>query len=663
MPPYKKKTTKNRGKRNAGVKTNAKKHIGKTVSNKAEVRDEPENQETTASKNDDLRVMNPIKIRFFKNNDDEYQAHIREFVNCVPSDEEEIFDEIRTESESTESEDNSQESDDLHDSIKNLTITQQTGRMTRSHLQSLSISEKTEKQKRVGKVFIRTEKLSDNPKENKYSIPRKVSEERASNATPSTRKSNLISTPTRQTRRISAGLNIGANGFRTPHGTPNSIRTPRNLKTQSPVKSTRHLRERNSVNYKEASPSFYENPPVAKQKARKEQELRENELVETPRKRGRPKKGTPSRKSLADVCEESNENDPSSLEDFSPNSRAKLDEKRSRRVRKSVAGRNSDYVYDLGSPKKRKSTIAITPTTKSRTPSTKTNKTTQRSTPGRKKAVTPERNVATPRRNNTATPRRGAAMTPRGRLTLTPGMHQRSVNVPKPQTNFQEFRARLHVSFVPKSLPCREAEFNNIFTFLQSKLTEETGGCIYISGVPGTGKTATVNEVISCLTKLVSQGELPSFQFVDINGMKLTEPRQAYVQIQKRLNGVTTSWEEAHGYLHQRFTTPDSRRTMTLLLIDEMDLLCTKRQDVVYNLLDWPTYKASRLVVITIANTMDLPERVLMGRVTSRLGLTRLTFQPYSHLQLMEIVKTRLKDSEAFKSEAIELVSRYFLTE
>ena len=91
-----------------------------------------------------------------------------------------------------------------------------------------------------------------------------------------------------------------------------------------------------------------------------------------------------------------------------------------------------------------------------------------------------------------------------------------------------------------------------------------------------------------------------------------------------------------------------------------MDLLCSKRQDVVYNLLDWPTYKSSRLVVITIANTMDLPERVLMGRVTSRLGLTRLTFQSYTHMQLMEIVKTRLKDSEVFKSEAIEFVARYF---
>lgn len=38
-----------------------------------------------------------------------------------------------------------------------------------------------------------------------------------------------------------------------------------------------------------------------------------------------------------------------------------------------------------------------------------------------------------------------------------------------------------------------------------------------------------------------------------------------------------------------------------------------------YNLFDWPTHKEARLVVLTIANTMDLPERILMNRVSSRL--------------------------------------------
>jgi origin recognition complex subunit 1 len=48
-------------------------------------------------------------------------------------------------------------------------------------------------------------------------------------------------------------------------------------------------------------------------------------------------------------------------------------------------------------------------------------------------------------------------------------------------------------------------------------------------------------------------------------------------------------------------------------------MLCTKKQDVVYHLFDWPTKASARLIVLTIANTMDLPERLLQGKVTSRM--------------------------------------------
>lgn len=60
---------------------------------------------------------------------------------------------------------------------------------------------------------------------------------------------------------------------------------------------------------------------------------------------------------------------------------------------------------------------------------------------------------------------------------------------------------------------------------------------MYISGVPGTGKTATVKQAISQLQQAVEGGELPEFNFVEINGFKLTDPKQAYVSILK-VNGV-----------------------------------------------------------------------------------------------------------------------------
>ena len=383
-------------------------------------------------------------------------------INNVSSDEE-MFDEINKKPALSKSIKNAEEFDGLPNSI-----------------QSLSISEDTDKPNKPVDKLIAKIGIPDSPKKSKLRI-RGDYQERASSQTPSTKKQDVISTPVRLIRRSSAASNCVTDGSNNPYGTPStSSRTPRNLKTQTPEIEKRYLRERNRVNYREMSPTFGEKPRVTQSHVKKE-ESNENLLTDTPRKRRMSKRDLSSRNSLTPVNEESNENDPSrstdSLEDFTPNSQEKLGEKRTRRCRKSVAERNSDFVYE-GSPKKIRSTIVNTPTTRSRTPSTKTpNKKIVRSTPVRKRAVTPDGTVATtPRKSITVTPRRNTAVTPRGRRTLTPGMHQRSVNVPKPQTSFQEFRARLHVSYVPKSLPCREAEFNNIFTFLQRKLAEETGG-------------------------------------------------------------------------------------------------------------------------------------------------------------------------------------------
>ena len=55
--------------------------------------------------------------------------------------------------------------------------------------------------------------------------------------------------------------------------------------------------------------------------------------------------------------------------------------------------------------------------------------------------------------------------------------------------------------------------------------------CLYISGVPGTGKTATVHEVVRSLNESREEGIVSDFKFVDINGMRLTTPYQAYSAI------------------------------------------------------------------------------------------------------------------------------------
>lgn len=58
----------------------------------------------------------------------------------------------------------------------------------------------------------------------------------------------------------------------------------------------------------------------------------------------------------------------------------------------------------------------------------------------------------------------------------------------------------------------------------------------------------------------------------------------------------------------------------SILVMDELDQLVTKKQTLIYNMFNWPTRPDSNLIVIAIANTMDLPERVLSNKVASRLG-------------------------------------------
>nr|CAH7747819.1 unnamed protein product [Callosobruchus chinensis] len=233
-------------------------------------------------------------------------------------------------------------------------------------------------------------------------------------------------------------------------------------------------------------------------------------------------------------------------------------------------------------------------------------------------------------------------------------MHERSKLIEGGSTPLMRARSQLHVSYVPKSLPCRENEYESIYGFLEGKLQDECGGCMYVSGVPGTGKTATVTSVINDLKE---NKKIPNFTFVSINGMRLTEPRQAYVEIYKQLTGKTVPWEQAQGILDEMFVKSKKLKPI-IMLVDELDILCNKRQDVVYNLLDWPTKAKNQLVVVTIANTMDLPERLLMSRVTSRLGLTRLTFQPYTYKQLQEIVTMRLCGTDSFNPDAVQFVAR-----
>merc|ERR1719153_1032180 len=260
------------------------------------------------------------------------------------------------------------------------------------------------------------------------------------------------------------------------------------------------------------------------------------------------------------------------------------------------------------------------------------------------------------KKKNTKTPTKATQGKKTPKRIFKPRVAARSAPLPSNVDPITEAQQRLHVSAVPDSLPCREEEFAEIFGYVESKLQEEMGGCCYISGVPGTGKTATVMEVIRYLKE--NKDEYPDFNFYSMNGMRLTSPEQAYVEMWFQLTKEKATPEHAMKLLAARFTKVAPKRVSTIFLVDELDMLCNRKQSVLYNIFDWPSKPQGKLIVIAIANTMDLPERVMINRVSSRLGLTRQVFQPYNHVQLQTIVASRLEGLEVFQQDAIQLVAR-----
>jgi origin recognition complex subunit 1 len=225
---------------------------------------------------------------------------------------------------------------------------------------------------------------------------------------------------------------------------------------------------------------------------------------------------------------------------------------------------------------------------------------------------------------------------------------------------FQVARNQLHVSSVPATLPCREEEFSEVYSHLEKAITDGTGSCIYIAGTPGTGKTATVREVVAQLNASVLAEELDDFIFVEINGMKVTDPHQSYSLLWEALRGDRVSPSHALELLEREFSAPSPRRVPCVVLMDELDQLVTKNQSVMYNFFNWPGLRHSRLIVLAVANTMDLPERTLSNKISSRLGLHRITFKGYTHAQLIQIIESRLANvpGNIVHPDAIQFASR-----
>jgi origin recognition complex subunit 1 len=134
--------------------------------------------------------------------------------------------------------------------------------------------------------------------------------------------------------------------------------------------------------------------------------------------------------------------------------------------------------------------------------------------------------------------------------------------------------------------------------------------------------------------------------------MKLANPQDLYVSLAAKILGSTLSHTKACRQLTSFFKHAPLDRPVWVVLVDELDAIVNKRQDVLYNVFDWPCLPQSKLVVVGIANTMDLTER-FMHKVSSRIGGERIVFTPYTRDCLQAMIRKRLDHTQVFTEDAV----------
>ncbi|XP_051013792.1 cell division control protein 6 homolog [Acomys russatus] len=224
-------------------------------------------------------------------------------------------------------------------------------------------------------------------------------------------------------------------------------------------------------------------------------------------------------------------------------------------------------------------------------------------------------------------------------------------------TCYQQAKLVLNTA-VPDRLPAREQEMTVIREFLKEHICGKKAGSLYLSGAPGTGKTACLSRILQDFKK-----EVKGFQTIMLNCMSLRSAQAVFPAIAQEIGQeemCRPAGKDLMRKLEKRMTA--EKGPMIVLVLDEMDQLDSKGQDVLYTLFEWPWLSNSRLVLIGIANTLDLTDRILPRLEAREKCKPRLlNFPPYTRNQIATILQDRLNEvssDQVLDSAAIQFCAR-----
>ena len=150
----------------------------------------------------------------------------------------------------------------------------------------------------------------------------------------------------------------------------------------------------------------------------------------------------------------------------------------------------------------------------------------------------------------------------------------------------------------------REKELAVMRDFLEGawKKSGKRRRALYVSGAPGTGKTASLKHLLREM-RMEKQCAV-----VFVNCMGLTSSKEIYARVAGELapgyDGKTPK-----KYVEAKICARGGRNI--LLVLDEVDQLDSRDQEILYSVFEWPQLKGSRLSLVGIANALDLTDRIL----------------------------------------------------
>ncbi|KAF8533927.1 P-loop containing nucleoside triphosphate hydrolase protein [Trichophaea hybrida] len=217
-------------------------------------------------------------------------------------------------------------------------------------------------------------------------------------------------------------------------------------------------------------------------------------------------------------------------------------------------------------------------------------------------------------------------MTPRSKLLATP------THASTPSTVITTAKSLFSRSTQGGKLIGRDTERAVLNSFLKTRLAAQTGGCLYISGPPGCGKSALLTEIMGEL----AGDQNYSIQKAWINCMSLHTPSSIYASLLDSFSSSGTEFSD----LESLFISSNKNQTYVLVL-DEIDHLLS--HDLLPTLFELSLRKNSRLLLVGIANALDLTDRFIPRLKAKNLEPELLPFLPYTAPQISEVLTTRLR--------------------